>query len=1177
MRAISRAELTALIRDGDGVVLVDHVARGSDRASTLHALSCRWPKRTGARTPLRFAESPRAAMQWLRRERGDEGEGWKRCPECGAVATASDVDSAPPGRSAGEPVWTTDRGRDLAWVIEATPTDVAVAAFDAPGRTDVDRRVVRLGATSSFVPEAGDRCFFETDGTWRAGRVVKSPGDSDDEVVVLCDGDILQVPRTSIRFRRLAALNNPLHEFAEHRAGDRERYLSRHRFSDVYARLAAPSRGLIGISSGAVDLHPHQIGVARRILADPVQRYLLADEVGLGKTIEAGFVIRQRLIDAPRSAIVVLVPGALVWQWQEELESKFGLSEFRRGGIEISSYERARAFDRRFPPDLLVIDEAHRIAAGWRSPVKELVARFDAARDVAHRVPRLLLLSATPVLHREHDLLAMLHLLDPDTYRLEDLESFTARVRDRERIGELLLSLRPQAPAFLLASRLPDLRDAFSGDPRMSQILDGLEQTLESDQELERERLLADARGHISETYQLHRRLLRNRRASIAGTSYAVRGRDGFTLVHDGDARRTLVDTWLERWRTTLLSDAYDRGGEDELDKAAEAFLVFLGASTADPEVLRDLASYRLSRKRAFRAAAGLGPEERIAAIAFDLSDEQRAVLDELFTLLGDDESHRDSRLREVAEELMRRAVPATVVFATSPEAVSALAERLADAGAEVFTYSSDLTDDERRAAATAFIEAAGERFLVTDATGEEGLNLQAADRVVHLDLPLSTTRVEQRIGRVDRHGNAAPVYSLVVDPGPAEGFGHWWLSALRDAFHVFDTTTAPVQYAIETVERDLLRSLFLEGVDEAHKLLPDVHQRVAEEQSRIEKVDSLDALAKQDSDDVQFVEAVRSVDREVAGDFARSVLSALDAQREDLDSVVVARRDGGRTVEVQHQPPALRVFSGVNRAIAVTANRRLAVTDRSLSLLRPGAPLVEALRLHQDWDDRSQTAAVWVHEPERPDDLVAIRCDLIVRADPSAAFVTWKRIEATRPRSTAAIRTDADAPLALAALQRRVDAYLAPVHTSVWVDGDGHLIDDPSLIAYLQNAVAAEGNAAIRSEESWRDVARISGVLSTADLVEPVLAAAHDAALSSGRLVDLAEQASVRARRDWEGIDRLLTLRAEISLDAKSAIRDLAAEREVSGVLLDALRKPAARWSGACLLVVSSREASSE
>ena len=85
----------------------------------------------------------------------------------------------------------------------------------------------------------------------------------------------------------------------------------------------AASMGMSAMPSSAVELEAHQIEVVRRILQDPVQRYLLADEVGLGKTIEAGVLIRQVILDAAEDALVlVIVPGPLVPQWRSELETK---------------------------------------------------------------------------------------------------------------------------------------------------------------------------------------------------------------------------------------------------------------------------------------------------------------------------------------------------------------------------------------------------------------------------------------------------------------------------------------------------------------------------------------------------------------------------------------------------------------------------------------------------------------------------------------------------------------------------------------------------------------------------------------------------------------------------------------------------------------------------------------
>ena len=664
MRAITKSELRELAAHGEGVVLVDRHGHGDERPSTLHRVTCSWPKKTSAQTPLLYETSFGKAFNWLTTHRGAEGEGWKRCRECRASGSRSaprgsgtgpSVDTATavgPERVVGQPVWTTDRGRDLAWVTSVPSKPLTVAAFDSARNATFDERRIEISNTSPFLPRTGDRCYIERDGAWVEAVCNDDVVDMDQLVSVTCEGEELEVSLPDLRFRRLAPMSAPVAELADQRAGSISRYRRRARFSESYWRLAEPSRGLVGVSSSSVDLHPHQIGVARRILADPVQRYLLADEVGLGKTIEAGFVIRQRLIDAPGSIVVVLVPEALVWQWELELETKFGVRGFRRGGVDIVGFDAPRALDRILTPDLLVIDEAHRVAAGWNSAAKELADRFEAARVLAHRVPRILLLSATPVLHRESDLLAMLHLLDPDTYRLEDIEAFKGRVADRELIGELLLALRPGAPTFLLQSRLPDLRAAFPNDARVSELVERVAHLIDGEPEA-REAAVADARSHISETYRLHRRLLRNRRAAIEGTSYTVRGRLGVEVLVDGDRRREAVDEWLERWRLTLLDDAHEAGRGEEIAKATDAFLVYVSCASGDLSVLRDLAQFKLTWKRAYREATALAADEAAAVRGFGISERQRAVLGELLEILGESPSEVEARAIDTARAIL--------------------------------------------------------------------------------------------------------------------------------------------------------------------------------------------------------------------------------------------------------------------------------------------------------------------------------------------------------------------------------------------------------------------------------------------------------------------------------------------------------------------------------------------
>ncbi len=92
--------------------------------------------------------------------------------------------------------------------------------------------------------------------------------------------------------------------------------------------------------------------------------------------------------------------------------------------------------------DFLIVDEAHHIAGMAASSDRSKQQCFQALKKLAHQAKRLLLLSATPVLNHERDFLAMLHLLEPTTYRLEDLEGFPQRVQKRQEIGRILLSFR---------------------------------------------------------------------------------------------------------------------------------------------------------------------------------------------------------------------------------------------------------------------------------------------------------------------------------------------------------------------------------------------------------------------------------------------------------------------------------------------------------------------------------------------------------------------------------------------------------------------------------------------------------------------------------------------------------------------------------------------------------------
>lgn len=1173
VRLLDRRELDQVLARPRGWVLVDHQASGSDRPSILHAASCAWLRRI-KNAPVRFAESPATVGPWLLRQRGPEGLGWKRCPSCEALPPQATT-RALPERDTGETVWTLDRGRDLGVTADVTGDSITVGAFDSPERPFINERQVVARQLSTFTPSVGDRCFVEREGAWTPA-VFRGP-DPNGWLVVDDHGGTQVAQPTGVRFRRLSPLQAPLEDLAAHRTGEVARSATRSAFLTEYYTLAEAARGMDAIASAAIALHVHQVSVARRVLADPVQRYLLADEVGLGKTIEAGLIIRQRLIDAPRSGILVLVPEPLLWQWEDELDAKFGVREFRRGGIEVASYDDPRALRRTTPPDLVVIDEAHRVAAGFESPVPEHAERYEAIRAIAHDSPRVLVLSATPVLHHERDLLAMLHLLDPDAHPLDDIDAFVRRVRDRENLGRLFLGVAPDTPAFLLAAPLRELRAAYPQDNRLHALLDRVEHVSSDDHA--RASALADVRVHLSETYRLHHRLLRNRRATIAGSSYRVRGRAGVDVVDDGDARRTKVEDWLEEWRSVVLEDAFEL--EIPEDKASALFWLFVQAASGDLEVLRNLAVYRLELKRQARHAAGLTPEEAALIRGIPTSDRQRTALRRVAGLLeevtaelaADDAPQPSESLQNIASALRRPGLGDRVVaFTTATPTARALERLLTRLWSNVTVLGCTREQDhlQRREVIAAFGRAQ-RAILICDASAEEGLNLQMADRVIHADLPVTTSRVEQRLGRVDRFSEGEAIASTAVAAGQSDAYVAAWLHALRDGFLVFSTSTASVQYAIEAVERSFLIEAFQNGVLASSDLTRRLADAVQAEQARIDRVDSLDALASQERDDAIWVERVTEVERDHGPAFARAVRETVRAYEGDLGPRLVRRREGGDVVDIFRRTPAIQIHSALAEApIGTTAERPLAVADPELGLLRPGSPLVEALKLQLAGDDRAQLFALWHTDEQRHHDLLAIRAEVVVRADPADAFALLRELETRRSRSARARRSDADAPLDLAAVRRRVDEYLPPRLVQLWLHGDASLITDRTELDALELAVAAaEGDA--WSDRAWTAAFELAGVLSAAALFGDFDGAVREHALAAAGDEQAFIGAARRAEEAWRDVQHRVRMRAELTGDATAKL-DLEHETLMAEALVGAIRHPIVEWNSAGLVALSGR-----
>lgn len=506
------------------------------------------------------------------------------------------------------------------------------------------------------------------------------------------------------------------------------------RFAAVWCRVrnGIAHGTLLQVSESVIPL-PHQRYALERALTSNEVRYLLADEVGLGKTIEAGMIIKELKTRALIERVLVVCPKGLVTQWQVEMQEKFGETFmaiapedydtlhklhpdeniFAQFPLVISPMDAIKPLERRIGWDqeridahnneriaaivsggwdLIIIDEAHHVAGSSSE-----VARHKLGDLLAKASPHLLLLTATPHSGKTEPFLRLMRLLDEQAfpnYRAvvkEQVAPFIIRTEKREAVDNL--------GNILFKNRITKIRE-IEWQARHSQqevlyaavteyVRNGYNQALR------------EKKQHIGFLMVLFQRLVTSSTAAIADAL---------------ERRLVVLDAQSGALHNASISDFADVSMEESLEDALIVMSANMKAEVAELSTLLNVAKQAQSQFTDAKAES----------------------------------------LLELLDTLELESGVKVILFTEFVATQTYLRDLLIKNGYLVSTLNGSMDIEQRNVALTEFRRKSS--ILVSTDAGGEGLNLQFANIVVNFDLPWNPMKLEQRIGRADRIGQTRDV-----------------------------------------------------------------------------------------------------------------------------------------------------------------------------------------------------------------------------------------------------------------------------------------------------------------------------------------------------------------------------------------------------------------------------------
>lgn len=781
-----------------------------------------------------------------------------------------------------------------------------------------------------------------------------------------------QVSEYNLRVSFVNSNINPIQQMKTYEFNNPIWYQYRQIVANSVHTLQNATFGFETLVGSRVFLLPHQVDTIVRAISESPCRFMLADEVGLGKTIQAAVIKKGLQKRYGNLRVLIIAPESLVHQWKNELSYKFwentNVWNGEVGSIpnqiimpleKITNPAGQKLMNQSW--DLCIVDETHRLT--------KLDEEYKAIFTLSKKIEHLLLLSATPIQSRQVEFLKLLRLLDPKKYS-DMAESQFEKLLEKQsflsgKIHSMLRDIGDYHEDELAEDYLDDLEEIANKlhDTIFDQIVSEID--IHSDDEGYEKVLLALA--YIGEHYQLERKVIRHRRKELDDKlparhldvcSYWMQGTgEGY---HESDTYESLLQ-YLEK----ILQNISER------HETAMFIRQFLSAMFSSPWALNSLLNQRMNKINKKKESLPIITQplpnlpvlkeeaKFLVPLIQNAKKWKQAVIDEFERL---DELYNDpdlikGRLMHIVDYLSQSVDEKFIIFTSWTETAIWFKKMLLQIfGDETVTaFYKGLDDEQLQRAADEFQNNPKCRILVSDELGGEGRNFQIADEVIHIDIPWSPSILEQRIGRLDRIGRNKKVKSLVFfseESIEEELFKLW-----DEGLNIFNESLSGLEIALGDIEENVNRALLTNIRYGLANVLSDMKHSLDEMRKKVDQERYFDIARQLDANiQEQLLNLIDKFDSGLLADTMMSWSSLVGFRGHSMENgqVITFGKDfvNIRSMfksmkNTMFVPPMMREYHKRAERIGEvrgTFNRELAVRRENLAFFAPGNTFFDSI-----------------------------------------------------------------------------------------------------------------------------------------------------------------------------------------------------------------------------------------